>query len=54
MAWPTQPAARFLTPLVTVDVDGGHWRVVSPFKFYSADLKRIVRVDPASSVISPR
>lgn len=41
-----QLPARFLTPLRLEDIDGQTMALLEPLKFYSSDLKQIVRVDP--------
>lgn len=38
--------ARFLTPLRLEDIDGQTMSLLEPLKFYSAELRRVVRVDP--------
>ena len=38
--------ARFLTPLRLEDIDGHTMSLLEPLKFYSAELRMVVRVDP--------
>lgn len=43
---PLEIKARFLTPLRLEDIDGQHMQLLEPFKFYSGELRRVLRVDP--------